>query len=78
MVFGTVNINKTNKEAQTALQKLMDKYAPHLHSGVDYNPIRPKDLKRTAVYKINIEQWSAKQQSDSEDNPGAFHFPHQP
>ncbi|MBW8009933.1 MAG: hypothetical protein FVQ83_01650 [Chloroflexi bacterium] len=75
VVFGTVKVIQADKDSQSALQKLMNKYASHLKPGEDYHPIRSKDLKRTAVYKITIEHWSAKQQSGPEDHPGAFYFP---
>lgn len=76
VVFGSVKVIQPEEDAQIGLQKLMNKYASHLKPGEDYHPIRSKDLKRTAVYKITIEHWSAKQQSGPEDHPGAFHFPH--
>jgi hypothetical protein len=58
--------------ATEALQKLLDKYFPHLQPGRDYRPIIDEELKRTAVYQIEIEQWSGKQKKAAEAFPGAF------
>ncbi len=51
---------------------LLDKYAPHLTPGVDYRPTTDGELKRTAVYRIDVETWSGKQKEVTEDFPGAF------
>jgi hypothetical protein len=65
-------------EAETTrlLQKLLDKYAPHLKPGEDYNPIQPEEVRRTALYKVQIEDWSGKRQHEPDDYPGAFTYPH--
>ncbi|MCB1037612.1 MAG: pyridoxamine 5'-phosphate oxidase family protein [Acidobacteria bacterium] len=55
-------------EATRALELFMAKYAPHLQLGRDYEGIRPKDLARTSVFRIDIESWSAKgKTSDAAD-----------
>lgn len=74
MVFGTAVIVDDDDEAAHALQLLLDKYAPHLQPGRDYRPIVPEELKRTAVYRIAIEQWSGKQKKAAADFPGAFWY----
>jgi len=74
MLFGTAVIVDDPVEAEHGLQLLLDKYAPHLRPGQDYRPITPAELKRTAVYRINIEQWSGKQKTADEDFPGAYFY----
>jgi uncharacterized protein len=74
MVFGTAVLLNDPLEAQHGLQLLLDKYAPHLKPGQDYRPITPEELKRTAVYRINIESWSGKQKKVADDFPGAYLF----
>lgn len=61
IIFGTAALVDDQAEVQRALQMLMDKYAPHLTPGVDYENFTPRDAAATAVYKITIEQWSGKQ-----------------
>ncbi len=74
MVFGTAVFVADPVEAEHGLQLLLDKYAPHLRPGRDYRPIIPAELKRTAVYRINIESWSGKQKQAPDDFPGAYRY----
>lgn len=72
VAFGTGRVVEDRDEARTALQMLLDKYAPHLRSGVDYRPTTDDELSRTAVYRIDIETWSGKQKEAAAEFPGAF------
>ena len=72
VVFGRGRVVEHGDEAEAALQRLLDKYAPHLRPGRDYRPITPDELARTGVYRIDVEEWSGKQKSVEEDFPGAF------
>jgi hypothetical protein len=66
---------KSQEEILHGLLGLMTKYFPEHGPGEDYPLPEPDELKRTAVYKIIIEEWSAKQQQEDEAVPGAFRFP---
>ncbi len=72
VAFGTGRVVEDQEEARAALQMLLDKYAPHLRPGVHYRPTTDDELRRTAVYRIDIETWSGKQKEVEEDFPGAF------
>ncbi len=72
VVFGRARIVADEAEATRALQLLLDKYAPHLRPGRDYRPIQPEEVAATAVYRIDIEEWSGKQKVAQRDHPGAF------
>ena len=72
VTFGAGRVVEDQDEARTALQMLLDKYAPHLRPGVDYRATTDDELKRTAVYRIDIEAWSGKQKEVPEDFPGEF------
>ena len=74
VVFGHGAVVTEPQEASTALQALLDKYAPHLRPGVDYHSITPQELARTAVFRITIEEWSGKRKQVPEDFPGAFYY----
>ena len=74
VAFGRGRVVEDRDEARAALQMLLDKYAPHLKPGVDYRPTTDDELRRTAVYRIDIESWSGKQKEVAEDFPGAFSF----
>ncbi len=77
-VFGEIELVTDPAAAERALQALLDKYAPQLQPGRDYRPIQPEEIKRTAVYKLGIQDWSAKRQEEAEDYPGAFYYAHAP
>ncbi len=72
VAFGTGRVIKDREEARAALQMLLDKYAPHLKPGEHYRPTTDDELKRTAVYRIDVETWSGKQKEAAADFPGAF------
>lgn len=72
VVFGTAVIVTDETEATNALQLLLEKYAPHLKPGQDYRPPVPEELKRTAVFRISIEQMSGKKKEVAADFPGAY------
>lgn len=74
VVFGRGCVVQDLKEARDGLQLLLDKYAPHLHPNRDYRAITDEELKQTAVYRIDIEEWSGKKNSAEVDFPGAYHF----
>jgi len=74
-VFGTGRIVEDAEEAKAALQALLDKYAPHLHPGRDYRATTDEEMKRTAVFRVDIETWSGKQKEVEADFPGAFSLP---
>ncbi len=72
VAFGKGRVIEDREEARAALQLLLDKYAPHLRPGEHYRPITDDELKRTAVYRIDIETWSGKQKEVEANFPGAF------
>jgi nitroimidazol reductase NimA-like FMN-containing flavoprotein (pyridoxamine 5'-phosphate oxidase superfamily) len=73
-VFGTAVTVTDPTEAKHGLQLLLDKYAPHLRPDEHYRGITPEELKRTAVYRINIHEWSGKKKEVAQDFPGAFYY----
>ena len=75
VAFGTGTIVEDADECRFALQAILDKYAPHLTPGEDYRPTTDDELKRTAVFRIDIETWSGKQKEVEEDFPGAYALP---
>jgi nitroimidazol reductase NimA-like FMN-containing flavoprotein (pyridoxamine 5'-phosphate oxidase superfamily) len=72
ILFGRGGIIADRAQAKDALQLLLEKYFPHLKPDHDYQPITLNELKRTSVYRIDIEQWSGKQKKADDDFPGAF------
>lgn len=73
VVFGRASVISDESEATDALQRLLDKYFPHLEAGEDYRPPVPEELKRTSVFRLEIEEWSAKRKA-VEESPGAVQY----
>ncbi len=74
VIFGRITVVDDEEEATSALQSLLDKYAPHLKAGNDYRPPVKEELLRTSVFRISIENWSAKKKEVEPDFDGAFFF----
>ena len=60
-----------DEEARGWTDGVLAKYAPALAPGRDYRPIVPEELRRTAVFRLDVERWSGKQKAVGE-HPGAF------
>ncbi len=71
-VFGDATVVSPNEEKSIALQKLLDKYFPHLRPGEHYRPITDEELERTSVFRIDIGSWSGKRKVEAPEFPGAF------
>lgn len=78
VVYGAARVVEDAEEATHGLRMLMEKYAPHLRYGEDYEGIPAKDLERTAVYRVDIEAWSGKQKEAAAEFPGAYVLPEPP
>jgi nitroimidazol reductase NimA-like FMN-containing flavoprotein (pyridoxamine 5'-phosphate oxidase superfamily) len=72
-IFGRATVID-GAESEQALQLLCDKYFPHLQPGRDYRPANLLELKRTSVYRIDIDSWSGKKKYVEPDFPGAFFY----
>lgn len=73
-VFGHGQVVGDESEKEYGLQLLLNKYCPHLKPGEDYHRITPDELVRTAVFRIEIENWSGKRKEAEPDFPGAFWY----
>lgn len=74
IVFGRVKILVDPVESAYGLQVLMDKYFPHLKPGENYPEIDEEEMRGVAVYRIDIDAWSAKRKRVESEFPGAFYF----
>lgn len=74
VVFGRGQVVDDVDEAAWALQRILDKYAPHLRPGEDYRRVTPEELARTTVYRVSIESWSGKKKEVAPDFPGAYRY----
>ena len=60
-VFGTARLVTAPEEARRVLYGLIHKYFPSMTAGKEFREITDKELKRTSVYAIQIEEWSGKE-----------------
>jgi nitroimidazol reductase NimA-like FMN-containing flavoprotein (pyridoxamine 5'-phosphate oxidase superfamily) len=74
VVFGRASVVEDGEEVRHGLQLLLDRYAPHLRPDRDYRPITSEEVRRTSVFRLDIESWSGKRKTADADFPGAFHF----
>jgi uncharacterized protein len=72
VIFGQAHLFKDPCEAERALQSILDHYFPHLRPERDYRPIAESELSATAVYRLEIEEWSGKRKAVGTEFPGAF------
>jgi uncharacterized protein len=61
IVFGTARILTDPNEIRRVMYGLIRKYFPAMIAGKEYREITDKELKRTSVYAIKIEEWSGKE-----------------
>ena len=61
IVFGTARLVTDPVEARRVLYGLIQKYFPEMQAGKEYREITDKELKRTSVYAIQIDEWSGKE-----------------
>lgn len=60
-VFGTARLIIDPEEARRVMYGLIHKYFPTMTAGREFREITEKELKRTSVYAIQIEEWSGKE-----------------
>ncbi|HET9590590.1 MAG TPA: pyridoxamine 5'-phosphate oxidase family protein [Anaerolineales bacterium] len=61
IVFGSARILTDPDEIRRVLYGLIQKYFPAMTAGKEFRPITDKELRRTSVYAIQIEEWSGKE-----------------
>ena len=61
VVFGRARLVSDSEEACRVMYELIHKYFPDMTPGKEFRQITDKELKRTSVYAIEIEEWSGKE-----------------
>ena len=61
IIFGEARLITDPEEARRAMYGLIHKYFPAMTAGKEFREITDKELKRTSVYVIKIEEWSGKE-----------------
>jgi hypothetical protein len=74
VVFGSARLVEDADRKRRALELIMEKFAPDLTAGEDYEPIADDSIDRTSVYRIDVEGWSGKRNEKPDDFPGAYAY----
>src|ERR1043165_2780761 len=61
IVFGTARLISDPEEARRVMYALIHKYFPAMTAGKEFREITDKELKRTSIYAMRIEEWSGKE-----------------
>lgn len=61
VVFGSARLVTEPQEARRVLYGLIHKYFPAMTAGKEFRGITDKELRRTSIYAIQIEEWSGKE-----------------
>ncbi len=61
IVFGHARLVTDSDEARRVMDGLIHKYFPKMTPGKEFREITDKELKRTSVYAIQINEWSGKE-----------------
>jgi len=72
VAYGTIGLVAEDAEKRRVLEQFMEKYAPQLSPGEDYEVISDESIDRTAVYRLDVDSWSGKEGWKDDDHPGAY------
>jgi nitroimidazol reductase NimA-like FMN-containing flavoprotein (pyridoxamine 5'-phosphate oxidase superfamily) len=61
IVFGKARLVDDPEEARRVMYGLIHKYFPEMTAGQEFREITDKELLRTSVYAIEIEEWTGKE-----------------
>jgi len=61
IVFGRARLVDDPQAARRVMYGLIHKYFPMMTAGKEFREITDKELKRTSVYALQIEEWSGKE-----------------
>ncbi|WP_266082037.1 pyridoxamine 5'-phosphate oxidase family protein [Haladaptatus caseinilyticus] len=72
VAYGAIDLLAASAEKRAVLEQFMEKFAPQLTEGEDYERIAQESVDRTAVYRLDVESWSGKEGWKDPDHPGAY------
>lgn len=72
VAYGSIDFVTGRKEKRRVLEQFMEKFAPQLTAGKDYEEISEESIDRTAVYCLDVNSWSGKKGWKDPDHPGAY------
>ena len=70
VAYGPIDLLADRREKRRVLEQFMEKFAPQLTAGEDYEQMSGESIDRTAVYRLDVESWSGKK--GWTDDPDAY------
>ena len=74
VAYGSIDFLTSREKKRRVLEQFMEKFAPQLTAGEDYEQMSEESIDRTAVYRLDIESWSGKKGWKNPDYPGAYNL----
>ena len=72
VAYGTIELLAGSEGKRAVLEQFMEKFAPQLTEGEDYERIARESIDRTAVYCLDVKSWSGKEGWKDSDHPAAY------
>jgi nitroimidazol reductase NimA-like FMN-containing flavoprotein (pyridoxamine 5'-phosphate oxidase superfamily) len=72
VAYGTIDLLTHDEGKRRVLEQFMQKFAPQLTEGEDYEEMTEESIDRTAVYRLDVESWSGKQGWKDSETLGAY------
>lgn len=72
VAYGSIDLLTGREEKRRVLEQFMEKFAPQLTAGEDYEQMSEESIDRTAVYRLDVESWSGKKGWKDPDHPDAY------
>lgn len=72
VAYGTIDIITERDKKRDVLEQFMEKFAPDMSAGEDYERISEDSVDGTAVYRLDLTSWSGKKGLKDPEHPGAY------
>lgn len=69
---GHIDVLRDREEKRRILKRFMEKFAPHLTAGEDYERMTEEAIDRTAVYHFDVVSWSGKRGWEEADRSDLY------
>jgi uncharacterized protein len=69
---GSIDLLTGREEKRDVLEQFMEKFAPQLTPGEDYDQMSGESIDRTAVYRLDVDSWSGKKGWKDPNHSGAY------
>ncbi len=72
VAYGSIDFLTGREEKRGVLEQFMEKFAPQLTAGEDYEQMSEESIDRTAVYRLDVDSWSGKKGWKEPSHPDAY------